>query len=204
MAIENHHKERTPTTECYFFVVLHFRMYTIMAEDFKDSNNRRWLAAYVKMHHEKKVRDRLTELGIENFLPVQKEVRQWSDRRKKIERVLIPMMIFVYVNPDEQRTVITLPSVLRYMVLRGEHTPTVIPAAQMEQFRFMVDYSENPVNFDTRPLRPGEKVRVIKGSLTGLEGELVTIDGKSSIVIRIEQLGCATVEMHNSMVEPIG
>ncbi|MBP9031869.1 MAG: UpxY family transcription antiterminator, partial [Dysgonomonadaceae bacterium] len=95
-----------------------------MAEDFKDSNNRRWLAAYVKMHHEKKVRDRLTELGIENFLPVQKEVRQWSDRRKKIERVLIPMMIFVYVNPDEQRTVITLPSVLRYMVLRGEHTPT--------------------------------------------------------------------------------
>ena len=49
---------------------------------------KRWLAAYVKMHHEKRVRDRLTELGIENFLPVQNEVRQWSDRKKRVERVL--------------------------------------------------------------------------------------------------------------------
>jgi hypothetical protein len=55
MAIENHHKERTPTTECYFFVVLHFRKYTIMAEDFKDSNNRRWLAAYVNPDEQRTV-----------------------------------------------------------------------------------------------------------------------------------------------------
>jgi transcription antitermination factor NusG len=175
-----------------------------MSKESIPMSERRWLAAYVKMHHEKKVRDRLTEMGIGNFLPVQEEVRLWSDRKKKVERVLIPMMIFVYVNPDEQRTVIKLPAVLRYMVLRGEHTPTVIPAPQMEQFRFMVDYSGSSVNFYTRALSPGEKVRVIKGSLTGLEGELVTIDGKSNIAIRIEQLGCATVEMHSSMVEPIG
>jgi len=166
-------------------------------------SDRRWLAAYVKMHHEKKVRDRLTETGIENFLPVQEELRLWSDRKKKVERVLIPMMIFVHVNPDEQRTVIKLPSVLRYLVLRGEHTPTVIPTAQMEQFRFMVDHSGSSVNFYTGTLCPGEKVRVITGSLTGLEGELITIDGKSNIAIRIDQLGCATVEMHRSMVEPV-
>ena len=43
---------------------------------------KRWLAAYVKMHHEKKVRDRLASMGIEHFLPVQEEVRQWSDRKK--------------------------------------------------------------------------------------------------------------------------
>ena len=165
---------------------------------------RRWLAAYVKMHHEKKVRDRLTAMGIENFLPVQEEIRCWSDRKKKVERVLIPMMILVYVDPVEQRTVITQPSVLRYMVLRGEHTPTVIPTAQMEQFRFMVDYSESAVTFETQPLMPGEKVRVVKGSLAGLEGELVTVNGKSGIAIRIEQLGCATVEMHRSLVEPVG
>ncbi len=113
------------------------------------------------------------------------------------------MMIFVHVNASEQRTVVTLPSVLRYMVLRGEKAPTAIPAAQMEQFRFMVDTSGSAVQFDTRPLSPGEKVRVIKGALSGLEGELVTVDGKSVIALRIEQLGCATVEMHRSMVEPI-
>ncbi|MDD4632065.1 MAG: UpxY family transcription antiterminator [Proteiniphilum sp.] len=169
----------------------------------KATSDRRWLAAYVKMHHEKKVRDRLREMNIECFLPVQEEIRLWSDRKKKVERVLIPMMIFVYVNSDEQRSVITLPSVIRYMVLRGEHTPTVIPVAQMEQFRFMIDFSDTPVRFESQPLRPGEKVRVIKGSLAGLEGELIIADGKSGVAIRINQLGCAMVEMQSSMVERI-
>lgn len=169
----------------------------------KETNERRWLAAYVRMHHEKKVRDRLKEMGIECFLPIQEEVRMWSDRKKKVERVLIPMMIFVHVNIEEQRRVITLSSVMRFMVLRGEHTPTVIPDEQMEKFRFMVDFSESPVNFDSQMLRPGEKVRVIKGTLAGLEGELITLDGKSGIAIRINQLGCAIVEMQSSMVERI-
>jgi transcription antitermination factor NusG len=162
---------------------------------------KRWLAAYVKMHHEKRVRDRLTAMDIENFLPVQEEVRQWSDRKKKVERVLIPMMIFVHVDTGEQRTVITQPSILRYLTLRGEYVPTEIPSGQMERFRFMLDHSDSAVNFCVGDLQPGEKVRVIKGSLSGLEGELITVDGKSRIAIRIHQLGCAAVEMSASMVE---
>lgn len=164
---------------------------------------KRWLAAYVKMHHEKRVRDRLTAMGIENFLPVQEEVRQWSDRKKKVERVLIPMMIFVNVDTEEQRSIITDPSILRYLTLRGEHTPTEIPAEQMERFRFMLDHSDSAVSFSTDDLQPGEKVRVIKGPLAGLEGELITVEGKSKIAIRIHQLGCAEVEMSVSMVEKI-
>jgi transcription antitermination factor NusG len=164
---------------------------------------KRWLAAYVKMHHEKRVRDRLTAMGIENFLPVQEEVRQWSDRKKKVERVLIPMMIFVRVDTQEQRSVITHPSVLRYLTLRGEHTPTEIPAEQMERFRFMLDHSDSAVSFSAGDLQPGEKVRVIKGPLAGLEGELITVEGKSKIAIRIHQLGCAEVEINASMVEKI-
>ncbi len=164
---------------------------------------KKWHAAYVKMHHEKRVRDRLTALGIENFLPVQAEMRQWSDRKKKVDRVLIPMMIFVRVNVKEQRTVVTQPSVLRFLVLRGEHLPTVIPDAQMDRFKFMIDNSGNNVYFSSGDLHPGQKVRVIKGALSGLEGELVEVNGKSNIAIRIAQLGCATVEMNASMVEKI-
>lgn len=74
----------------------------------------------------------------------------------------------------------------------------------MDAFRFMVDLSESPVNFDGCDLQPGEKVQVVRGPLKGLTGELVTVGGKSSIVIRIERLGCAAVEMNASMVERIG
>jgi transcription antitermination factor NusG len=167
-------------------------------------SERRWLAAYVKMHHEKKVRDRLTAMGIENFLPLQTEVRQWSDRKKRVERVLISMMIFVKVNREEQLQVLQLPAVFRYMVLRGEHVPAEIPEKQMERFRFMLDYSDSSVSFNTCDLQPGEQVLVIKGPLKGLTGELITVDGKSTIAIRIERLGCATVEMSAGMVEKMG
>jgi transcription antitermination factor NusG len=163
--------------------------------------NRRWLAAYVKMHHEKRVRERLSELGIENFLPVQTEVRQWSDRKKRVEQVLIPMMIFVHVDTEEQRTVLTHPSVLRYLVLRGEHAPAEIPEEQMNRFRFMLDFSDQPVSFNTAGLQPGEKVKVIKGPLAGLEGEFVTVGGKSNVIVRISHLGCAVLEVNASMVE---
>lgn len=59
-------------------------------------------------------------MGIENFLPIQQEVHKWSDRRKVVDRVLLPMMIFVHVDPQEQKEVLTLSAISRYMVLRGK------------------------------------------------------------------------------------
>ena len=176
---------------------------TMQGKNDHPHDDRRWLAAYVKMHHERKTRDRLNSMGIENFLPVQEEVRQWSDRLKKVERVLIPMMIFVRVNTAEQRQVIELPAVMYYLKLRGQRQPAVIPDYQMNSFRFMIDYSENAVNMQNELFTPGEKVRVIKGSLKGLEGEFITTDGKSRIAVRIEQLGYATVELNAGMVEKV-
>lgn len=168
-----------------------------------DNNTRRWLAAYVKMHHEKKVLERLTDQEIEAFLPIQTVTRQWSDRKKKVERVLISMMIFVYVDTEEQLRVLQTPSVLRYMVLRGERTPAVIPNHQMEQFRFIVEHSDKNVNFEDCDLQIGEEVRVIEGPLTGLVGVLSNIKGKSIIAIRIDRIGCATVEIGASMVQKV-
>ncbi len=113
------------------------------------------------------------------------------------------MMIFVRVDTQEQRSIITHPSILRYLTLRGEHSPTEIPAEQMERFRFMLDHSDTAVSFSAGNLQPGEKVRVIKGPLSGLEGELITVEGTSRIAIRIRELGCAEVEISPAMVEKI-
>lgn len=80
---------------------------------------KKWYVAYVLSRHEKKTAERLTKMGIENFLPVQEEIRQWAHRRQKVTRVVIPMMIFVHATPQERAEVLTLSSVSRYMVLRG-------------------------------------------------------------------------------------
>ena len=62
------------------------------------AHSKRWLVAIVRIYHEKKTSERLTKMGVENFLPTQQEVHKWSDRRKVVDRVVLPMMIFVPVS----------------------------------------------------------------------------------------------------------
>ena len=107
------------------------------------------------------------------------------------------MMIFVHVDAAERSQVLTLSAISRYMVLHGEHTPAVIPDEQMERFKFMLDYSDEAVEMCTEPLAPG----VVKGPLKGLEGELVEVDGKAKVVVRLDMLGCAGVDMPVGFVE---
>lgn len=140
-------------------------------------------------------------MGIECYLPVQSEIRQWSDRRKRVDRLVIPMMIFVHVTPQERPLPLSLQAVSRYMVLRGESTPAVIPDEQMDRFRFMLDYSPEAVEMCSAPLAPGDAVKVIKGPLAGLEGELITVNGKSKVAVRLDMLGCAHVDVLIGFVE---
>ncbi|WP_303011360.1 UpxY family transcription antiterminator [uncultured Bacteroides sp.] len=168
------------------------------------AHSRRWYVALVRMHHEKKVCERLGKIGIESFVPVQQEVHQWSDRRKVVESVLLPMMVFVHVTPEERKEVLSFSTVSRYLVMRGESSPTVIPDDQMARFRFMLDYSDDVISMNSSPLARGEKVRVIKGPLRGLLGELVTVDGRSKIAVRLNMLGCACADMPVGYVESLG
>lgn len=164
-----------------------------------------WLAAYVRLYHEKKTRDRLTAMGIESFLPVQEEIHQWSDPPQKDRARSHPDDDLRTRRPAERAEVLTLSSVSRYMVLRGQSTPAVIPDEQMERFRFMLDYSEEAIEVCSSPLAPGEPgASSIKGPLAGLEGELVTIDGKSKVAVRLDMLGCAHVDMPVGFVERVG
>ena len=164
---------------------------------------KRWYVAHVRIHHEKKVAEYLGKMGIETFVPVQQEIHQWSDRRKLVETVLLPMMVFVHADPKERMAALTLATVSRYMVLRGEGKPAVIPDEQMARFRFMLDYSEEAVEMCSERIQPGEQVKVIKGPLTGLTGELITMGGKSKVAVRIHILGAAMVEVPVGFVERI-
>ena len=165
---------------------------------------RQWLVAYVQSCLEKKTAQRLAAMGIECYLPVQSEIRQWSDRRKRVDCLVIPMMIFVHVTPQERPLPLSLQAVSRYMVLRGESTPAVIPDEQMDRFRFMLDYSPEAVEMCSAPLAPGDAVKVIKGPRAGREGELITGNGKSKVAVRLDMLGCAHVDVPIGFVEKKG
>ena len=175
----------------------------MMLTDSIQPEERKWYVAYVRLFHERKTAEKLAAMGIESFVPVREEIHQWSQRKKKVMRVLIPQMIFIHATPKERLEALTLASISHYMVLRGEHSPAVIPDRQMQQFMFMVDYSEESIEMYNSPLQPGQSIKVIKGPLAGMEGELMEIEGKSKVIVRLDLLGCAGVDMPIGFVEAI-
>lgn len=163
-----------------------------------------WYAFYVRMHHEKKTAERLAEMEIEHYLPIQEVIRQWSDRKKKLKVVVIPMMIFVRTSEiNRVKLMKLLPSVTGTLIDRCTRRPAIIRDEEMERFRFMLDFSEETVSFINEPIQPGEQIIVVKGALKGLTGELMELHGKTRVSVRIENLGYAAVDIPAGFIERI-
>lgn len=160
-----------------------------------------WHAVFTASRAEKKVRDRLAEQGIECYLPVQTVVRQWSYRKARVVVPVIAGMIFVRVGRQEQVKVLQTKGTVAFLRFRGSQGPAVIPDKQMEDFRFLLDFSEEAVEMVNEHIDLGDFITVVKGPLKGLEGELVKFRGVTKVAVRIEMLGCALVDIPASFVE---
>ena len=173
-----------------------------------------WYISIVKHGNEKICGKILTELGYENYVPVQREFRQYASGRKKwVERLVLPSKVFVRTTEDERlKNVVTLPVVNRFMVDRsrlgknGNRAAAVVPDKEMEMFRRMLEQDELPVAVDEagNAYSEGDKVRVVVGRLSGLEGTVVRMDdNKSRLFVSLDILGSASVEVDSSWLESI-
>jgi transcription antitermination factor NusG len=145
-----------------------------------------WYAVYTNSRAEKRVSDRLTELGIETFLPLQKTLRQWSDRKKLVEKPLISSYVFVRIIPRDYFTVRKIDGVVKFIMI--ERKPVPIPEEQITNLRILCG-SDSEVLMSNNVYAQGDQVEVVIGSLTGLRGELIRVGRKHKVVIRIIQPG---------------
>ena len=165
---------------------------------------RYWFAIRVKLFHELKTRDNLQKMGIECFVPTSKEVRVWHDRRVIKDRVLTPQLIFIHATEEERIEVLQLSSVRFTVCIPGKSIPARIPDKQMNDFIFFITNANNQeIAFLETPLREGDRVRITEGTLTGLEGIIVHNRGKRYFAIKVELLGCAIMELEETMIEKI-
>jgi transcription antitermination factor NusG len=162
----------------------------------REAHPKRWIAALVQMCMEKKVGERLTKLGIENYVPTQTEIRQWSDRKKKVERVVIPMVVFVHTDEKTERSLRMHSFIRKILTYPGQKAAAVIPDDQIDRLKFMLKQADSPVELMPENLRVGDRVRIARGALKGLEGELCkSVPEKSMVAIRIDGLGYACVSV---------
>ena len=165
--------------------------------DGREARSEGWYVARVQMNCEKKSALRLTDLGIETYVPTQTVIRQWSDRKKKIEKILIPLIVFFKADEDGAKQVQRLSFVYDLLKAPGERKAAVIPDSQIQKLMFMVGNSDEDVTIEQSPIESGDRVRVLRGSLQGLEGYATTSqDGNTKITIVIENLFGASVRIN--------
>ena len=162
-----------------------------------------WIALYTRPRSEKKVRAYLDSIGMENYLPVQYQLRQWSDRKKLVEVVVIPMIIFVSVDrPDSFRQPAN-PLIIKPLYQIGDGKKlAVIPDSQIEQLKFILGQQDYPVTFDPDIFKVNDKVRVVRGPLMGLTGEIVNYDDRYlELAVPIGIRGAARLSIEKNNVE---
>jgi transcriptional antiterminator RfaH len=145
----------------------------------------RWYAVYTHPRAEKLVFSRLIEIEIETFLPLQKTYRQWSDRKKLIEKPLISSYLFVKVKKKQFPHVFRMPGVVKFISFEGQPVP--IPQKQIDNLRLIVN-SDAEIEVTGESFSKGDNVEVVTGSLTGLTGELIHVHGKKRVIVRIDRL----------------
>jgi transcriptional antiterminator RfaH len=162
---------------------------------------KKWFAIYTAPRAEKQVAIRLEQLGIENYLPLQKVLKQWSDRRKWVEEPLFRSYLFVKVNESHYYSVLNTLGVVKFIHFGGQAQS--IPDFQIETIRrLLMDSTELEVSH--RQLAPGTPVEVIAGPLMGTLAELVSMRGESRLAIKILSLDVAVlVNIAGNLIEPI-
>lgn len=172
-----------------------------------------WYIAIVNNRSEKINAERLSKIGVENYVPTQRVFRVWKNGKKaEIEKIVIPATIFIHCTETERKEVVKFPFIFRFMTNKaGSLFPgsvgkpvAIVSENEIKQLKFMLGQSEIPVEITERPYKVGDKVRVIRGSLAGLEGEVFEIgSSKSEVTVRLEYFGCAKLTIDTINLEII-
>jgi transcription elongation factor/antiterminator RfaH len=162
-----------------------------------------WYALYVRSRSEKKVLMQLEEQGIEAFLPLVTRLKQWSDRKKKVEEPLFKSYVFVHSNEKEHYPVLNVYGVVKFVTF--EHKPVVVPDNQIIAIkRYIDDFTEEETNLKNADLKEGQLVRIIAGTMMGLIGRLQSVKDKKRLTVYIEAVGqYISVSIPRTKIEPL-
>src|SRR5690348_1858657 len=141
-----------------------------------------WYAAHTCANHEKRVAEHLAGRGVEYFLPLYETVRRWTDRKVRLQLPLFPGYVFVRLPLAQRLSVLQAPGVAR-LVGFGE-MPAPLEDTEIEALR---NGLQGQIKMQPHPyIREGQKLRILRGPLSGMEGILLRRKGSMRLVLSIE------------------
>jgi transcription antitermination factor NusG len=171
-----------------------------MEQDGQPRDGRHWYALTVKHQHERTVASGLETSGFEALLPLYKTLRTWSDRTKELQAPLFGGYVFANFSQDDRVRVLRIPAVRNIVGFGG--APARLAPAELADVRAVAE-SKLPI----RPwpyLKEGDRVRVERGPLRGVEGTLLQEKDCLRLVISVEILQrSVAVEVSPDMIVPL-
>jgi transcription antitermination factor NusG len=159
-----------------------------------------WYAVYTCANREKLVSAQFAVRGIEHFLPLYQSVREWTDRRVKVQAPLFPGYLFVLTSLRNRLPVLTVPGVVN--LVSTARQPVPLAHEFIEILRNGISrvaaqpYTQLPV---------GQRVSICGGPLKGLEGTLVRHKSSPRVVISIGEIKQSFLaEVNADHLVPIG
>lgn len=156
----------------------------------RDAGSLRWYPVYTNPRAEKKAYDTLTNKGIEAYLPLQKRLKQWSDRKKWVEEPLIKSYLFVHIADHARTEVLMTKGISRFIYFSG--SVAAMPDKQIEDLKLLMA-SSLELEVTEENLQPGEKIKIKAGPLKGLTGEMIAYRSQKQLLLRLESLGCSII-----------
>ncbi|MEL1240086.1 UpxY family transcription antiterminator [Flavobacterium flavipallidum] len=146
-----------------------------------------WYVLYTKPKWEKKVAEQLLQKGIECYCPLVTQIKQWSDRKKKVEVPLFNSYVFVRLNETDRNLVFQSSGVVRYLFWLAK--PAVV---RDEEITTIKNWLEMPDQYEVSvsTLQVGDKVVLESGPFQSHEAVVKEVNRNNNYVLVLESLGC--------------
>ncbi|MCJ7713104.1 UpxY family transcription antiterminator [Candidatus Bathyarchaeota archaeon] len=146
-----------------------------------------WYVLYTRPNTEKRVGLDLQKIGFESYVPLQKELRHWKDRKRWVKTPLFKSYVFIKIDNKERGRAFKVNGILRYVSFNGQ--PAKLREEEIKKIRLLCK-NESRITIDFNDLEVGKNVLICEGPLMSLRGKLVHIKSSSKIKIYIEGLSC--------------
>ena len=159
----------------------------------------KWYVLFVRSNQEKRVADALAARDVEHYLPSYTAVRQWKDRRVKLEMPLFPGYIFVRFPLLEKMKALTVPNVVS--LVGSSRAASEVAEEEVLWIRRGLEHgSAQPHPY----LNAGDRVTIIRGVMTGMQGILLRRHNGAKIVVSLDSIFRAfVVEVDETCVQPL-
>lgn len=143
-----------------------------------------WYVIYTKPRNEKKVAERLQQIGITVYCPMVTMIKQWSDRKKKVQIPLMNSYVFVCLEDKERKKVFQISGVVRYLFWLGK--PAMVREEEISALQ--EGLKETMTSFEVKGLKVGDLLPISSGPFQGKEGIIKQIN-KHSLQLILKELG---------------